>query len=88
MFNSLKVIGWKDGLLYFEKSSFKEALSKLERWYDVEFEVESETQIDPNWVFSGSFKNRSLEYVLNAFSYPELFTFSIRDKQVKIKPNN
>ncbi|MCG8311183.1 MAG: FecR domain-containing protein [Cytophagales bacterium] len=88
LFNPVEVLGWKDGLLYFEKTGFKKALCKLERWYDVEFEVESESQIDPDWVFSGSFKNRSLEYVLNAFSYPDLFTFSIMDKRVKIETIN
>ncbi len=81
-------VGWKDGILYFEKCDFITALKKMERWYGVNIQSRDtalELQED-TWRFSGKFQNKSLAYVLEAMSYPNRFTFKIENKIVKLNP--
>ncbi|MCE6992797.1 FecR family protein [Dyadobacter sp. CY323] len=77
-------IGWKDGILHFEKSDFNATLAKLERWYGVKFQASAKTKMDQTWRFSGKFKDKPLEYVLGVMSYPNQFTFKISDDIVNL----
>jgi ferric-dicitrate binding protein FerR (iron transport regulator) len=85
LFDEEEVTGWKDGILFMERVNFEKAVIQLERWYGVTFKIAQKESIDPQWRFSGKFQNRSLEYVLDALRYPELFEFEIDDKTVTIK---
>ena len=78
-------IGWKDGILYFEKSDFLSAVEKLERWYGVKIKISDNRKIDPTWRFSGKFKNKSLDYILEVMSYPHQFTYKIKDNSVTVQ---
>jgi len=78
-------IGWKDGVLYFEKADFASIVKKLERWYGVKFKVSKDLKIDPAWRFSGSFQDKPLDYILNAIRHPHLFSFTIKDNVVKLQ---
>lgn len=69
-------IGWKEGILYFEKSDFKATICKLERWYGVEISIAAGRKIDPSWRFSGKFQQKPLEYILDVMSYPDRFSFT------------
>jgi len=42
-FDPRATYGWKDGILYFKESSLTHVLAKLERWFDVDFEVMNES---------------------------------------------
>lgn len=83
-FHLLEVLGWKDGLLYFNKTSFPEAISRIERWYGVEIDIAPGVKLDTHWRFNGKFQNRPLGEVLRAFSYPDLFKYRIEDESVTI----
>ena len=78
-------IGWKDGILYFEKSDFTSTVRKLERWYGVKIHMSEARKMDPSWRFSGKFKNKSLDYILGVMSYPHQFSFKINDKTVSLQ---
>jgi transmembrane sensor len=79
-------IGWKDGILYFEKSDFSTAVKKLERWYGVDIQIKNKHKLDdPSWRFSGKFQNKSLDYILNTMSYPNRFSFSIHYDKVNLE---
>lgn len=72
-------IGWKDGLVYFEKSDFQTVIYKLERWYGVHIQI-SNNKVklnEPTWRFSGSFKDKTLNEILDVISYPNKFSYKI-----------
>lgn len=77
-------IGWKDGLLTFKNTPVSEVFNRLERWYGVKFEVDPHKTVDPDWRFDGKFQNKSLEYILKTFGYPDLFEYKIKDNKVII----
>lgn len=83
-FDQAEQLGWKDGILYFEKANFTEVVRKLERWYGVKIRIQSGKKVDPEWRFSGKFENKSIDYILDVCSYPDRFTYEITDREVII----
>ncbi|MGK7394615.1 MAG: FecR domain-containing protein [Candidatus Cyclobacteriaceae bacterium M3_2C_046] len=79
-FNYGEAIAWKDGILFFKKSTLDEVVSKLERWYGVQIVV-SGSPVEPK-VISGRFENESLENVMRSISFPEVFSFEIDGKKM------
>lgn len=77
-------IGWKDGILYFEKSDFTTTVKKLERWYGVRIQISEARKIDPSWRFSGKFKDKPLDYILGVMSYPNQFSYKINKDIVNL----
>ena len=75
--NSLEVIkhnvvtqyytSWKDGKLIFRNESMSEILKKLERWYNVDFIVESEVIED--YRYRATFKDETLDEVLKLLEH-------------------
>lgn len=79
-------IGWKDGILYFEKSDFTSAIRKLERWYGIKIQLPADSGklTETDWRFSGKFKDKDLAYILNVMSYPNRFSYTIENKKVNL----
>lgn len=77
-------IGWKDGMLYFQKSDFASTIMKLERWYGVKFRVAGSVRMDSDWRFSGKFQNKSLDYILGVMSYPSRFSYKVNNDIVNL----
>lgn len=82
-FNADLISIWKDGLIYFKKSSFKQVIKTLERSYDVDFDYNNYNLRD--WSYTGMFDNISLEIVLTRIGYSEGFSFEIDGRKVKIQ---
>ncbi len=82
-FDPRTTIGWKDGLIYFENASYAEITKKLQRWYGVKFKLLSDTS--PDWGYTGSFRESSLEMVMERLSYVESFGYEIHNNVVWIK---
>ena len=74
---------WKDRIIQFNKASLEEMISYLERWYDVEFEIEG--NIPKDIVYTGTFDNESLEKVLIGLAFSLHFDHEIENKHIKIK---
>ncbi|REE00089.1 FecR family protein [Marinoscillum furvescens] len=77
-----EILAWKSGVLVFKKAPFDEIVTRLERWYGVEFEMEESISIPDG--FTGRFDNKSLRRVLEGISYTSKFDFEIEGKKVKI----
>ncbi len=61
--NALKSAKWKDDIFDFDRVTFHELVARLERWYDVDIEIES-PELN-KVIYSGVFKNEeTLEQVL------------------------
>jgi hypothetical protein len=59
---------------------------KLERWYGVQIEIRGIPA--QAWKITGTFRNQSLERVLERLSFPKEFTFHISGKNVLIDFSN
>lgn len=82
-FNMKKMTAWKDGIIYMDNASYNQVFDQLSRWYGVAFTLENRPNI--KWVYSGEFKDMSLELILNTIGYSAGFTYEILDKNVVIK---
>nr|WP_295927968.1 FecR domain-containing protein [uncultured Dyadobacter sp.] len=78
-------IGWKDGMLYFQKADFESTIIRLERWYGVRFEVAPTVRMDADWRFSGKFQEKSLDYILGVMSYPNRFAYKVTNNTVHLQ---
>ncbi|MCK5104208.1 MAG: FecR domain-containing protein, partial [Cyclobacteriaceae bacterium] len=61
-YDPLKVLAWKDGMLYFVNATMEEFITKVERWYGVDIIVERTEPIAKG--ITGIFKDQSLEEIL------------------------
>ncbi len=74
------VTSWTRGIIYFKEANFTEIETRLEEWYGVEIN----TRLVPKARFSGRFKNKSLEEVLDGLSYTFNFQYKLEGKSVII----
>ncbi len=75
-----EVLSWKSGTLQFNKSNFNEVIRKLERWYNVEFEINGAPK--DSWSLTGEFNNESLENVLKGIGHTTQYNFEINENKV------
>ncbi len=83
-FDAEKVLAWVNGILVFENSSLEEITKKLENWYGVEIDATGLNQRILKG-YTGNYKDKSLETVLNGISFVLGFEYEIRGKKVIIK---
>lgn len=75
-----KYIAWKNGKLMFRDDKMNKVVEKLERWYNVEFEIADKEIAD--YVYTATFIDESLDQVLKmlTLSAPIRYTVSERKK--------
>jgi len=71
---------WKDGILIFRNTPLTEVIKKLNRWYNVNFEIHDKKI--GNFVYSVSFKNDSLSTVMNVLTQMTPIKFISSGKQI------
>lgn len=80
--DEINIIGWKDGILTFNRAGFDLVKEELSKWYGVEIIVRTDVNMGKG--FTGKFENSSLETVLNGIAYVGNFKFKIDDKKNKV----
>ncbi|MDQ2657377.1 MAG: DUF4974 domain-containing protein, partial [Bacteroidota bacterium] len=75
--------GWKDGRLIFDNCPLSEIITALERWYDVNIEVEDENSLKCH--FSAKIENLSLKEVLELFKTSDGIDYEIDGRDVSIR---
>lgn len=78
---SLAVL-WKEGILYFDRTDFREVVKDLERWYGVSVDIDNMPSREP--VFFGSFENATLDNVLKSMGFALGFEYEISNRTVTI----
>jgi len=81
-FDPMEITGWKDRVLVFKKSSLPEVKRKVENWFGVKVQLDG--QIDPDWSYSGIYKDETLENVLRGIFLTSGSNYKIEDKSVII----
>ena len=74
-YNQEEVLGWREGLLYFNNLPIIDIASKLENWYGVDITIEN--TVDTTERYNGKFKNESLENILDALMYAKGASYKI-----------
>ncbi|MDN5204243.1 FecR family protein [Fulvivirgaceae bacterium BMA10] len=81
LFDPKLKLAWKDDIIRFEKASFAEIVTVLERWYDVDFIYDKDIDVEG---FTGEFTRMSLENLLKGMSHSVGFDFKIEGRKVWI----
>ena len=74
-------LAWKEDVIRFDKASFQEIVTVLERWYNVQFIYDQNIS---SAGFTGEFENMSLENILSGIGHSLGFEFEIEGRQVRI----
>lgn len=76
-----KYIAWKSGKLMFREDKMNLVVEKLQRWYNVDFEIMDQEITD--YVYTATFIDESLDQVLKmlSLSAPINYSVSLRSKQ-------
>lgn len=81
-YNYQLTFGWTTGLLSFEEESLPSIFKKLERWYGVKFDIQPGVKLEGK--YSGKYKNKTLDLILQGISYTSDFNYSINNKTITI----
>jgi transmembrane sensor len=76
------ITSWKDNKLIFNNELFKSLLPKLERWYNVDIQLE-DTVIN-NYRYTGLFEKETVEQALDALKLATPFEYSINKNVITI----
>jgi transmembrane sensor len=80
--STIKEIAWVYNRLVFEEENFADLAVKMERWFDVEIEINNEKLKE--MTITGSFQDENLEEALRALQYLVSFKYSIENRKVTI----
>lgn len=81
-FDKNKLVAWTHGILLFENEDLSEIISRLEKWYGVSFVILDGVKLEGK--YSGEYKRKSLELVLEGLSYTSNFNYKINQKTITI----
>ncbi len=76
--NPEKYIAWKSGKLMFREDKMNLVVEKLERWYNVEFEIKDKEIAD--YVYTATFIDESLDQVLKMLSLSAPIRYSVSER--------
>jgi len=71
-----RYMAWKDGKIVFYGDPIEKVVSKLEKWYNVDFEISDKAL--QNYRFTATFNDESLEQVLKLLSLSSPMEYKIR----------
>lgn len=80
-----KYIAWRKGIMKFENTSFRDIRKKLERHFNVT--IENKNQFLQKQFYTATFKEESIEEILNAFREDTPFEYKIGKNKILISKN-
>lgn len=83
VFDVENTIAWKDGILVFKDVGFQEFIDRLEKWYDVNFQIFG--PYPKQWSFNGRYENEEIENILVGVKFVYDLDYSIQGKNVTLK---
>lgn len=75
-------LSWKDGVLKFKDEPLIELVKELERWFDVEIEIEDK-EIE-SYRFTGTIKNEGIEDLLLLFKMTKEIQYKKEGDKIKL----
>ena len=80
--NTENYTAWRDGWIILDNEPFSEIAKTLERWYGVKIVMEDKNSL--SCTFSGKFKDKTLEEVLDIFESTEGIEYELKGNTVTI----
>lgn len=80
------LISWKNNVLNFKNERFEDLSRKIERWYNVEIEINDADL--KNSRYTGTFENETIEQALEALCLSLPFKYEIEKNQINIFKKN
>lgn len=77
-----EALEWTEGILRFDHTPMRDAISRLEKWYGVQVVVEDEAVYRNS--ITGTFRSEPLEEVLHLICLTSRFQYTLQDKTVFI----
>lgn len=77
--DTYKYTAWLDGKMVFQNDYLENVITRLERWYNVDFTVDP--KLKKAYSFTGSFENEELSQILNYIELTTPVEFTIEDKK-------
>ena len=81
-----EIVGWKEGILNFDRVALGSILHDLEKWYDVKIIIEEGFNVNRRVI--GTFRNKNLSDVLTGLGFSMGFEFNIDKNRVMIKKSS
>jgi transmembrane sensor len=79
--NPEKYIAWKAGMLIFREDPMQEVVRRLNRWYNVDIQLEGPELKD--WTYTGTFEDESLIQVLELLKISAPIDYTIKQREIK-----
>ncbi|HTN05482.1 FecR family protein [Agriterribacter sp.] len=79
---SIVEVSWTENKIAFADEPFAQVVKKLERWYGVSIIVDDD--VLPGNLYTGSFRNESIEDVLSALQFSRPFTYKKENDVIRI----
>lgn len=76
-----KYSAWKDGLLVFRDDPMPEIVRRLNRWFNVDIQLEGPELKD--WTYTATFEDETLEQVLELLSISAPINYTIQRREMK-----
>lgn len=85
-FDTTDLAAWFHGNIVFDNTPFNSAMRKLEDWYDIEIEINSDSLNldDSSYNITASYHNPGLNAVLDSLSLQKKFHYKIEKDRTKI----
>jgi ferric-dicitrate binding protein FerR (iron transport regulator) len=82
-YDPMEVLGWREGILYFNRAKLDQVIERLERWYGIDIQITGRgPDEEKEWFYTGTFDNQSLEHVLEGISFVKRFSYERRGNKV------
>ena len=78
-----RAVAWVDGVLIFDSTPMKEVISRLKRWYGVEFIIEDSSVL--NWRLTATFHSESINRIMDMLEYTTLIEYSIDKNKITLR---
>jgi transmembrane sensor len=85
-FNYEEDVLWKDGILVFRKTPFRDVVQRLEQWYGIDFIIDQ--MPEKEFPVTGKFDNEYLSNILQSISFTARFQYEIKGNEVYVKFKN
>ncbi len=78
-------LAWKEGMIYFKSADVQQVVKTLSRWYGISFEIKDREKMKSQ--LSATYKQESLEDILDMISFSADYEFTINGSTVTVHPS-
>lgn len=78
-----RAVAWVEGVLIFDSTPMTEVISRLKRWYGVEFVIEDPAVLD--WRITATFYSESINRIMDMLEYTTFIEYSMDENIITLR---